>query len=71
MALEACIILFVVFAVLLVVGMPIGMSIAASSIATLLLVIPFEAPAFTSAQKMVSSLNSFSLVAIPFFIFLA
>ena len=38
------------FAVLLVVGMPIGMSIAASSIATLLLVIPFEA-AFTSAQK--------------------
>ena len=51
MALEACIILFVVFAVLLVVGMPIGMSIAASSIATLLLVIPFEAAAFTSAQK--------------------
>ncbi|MET1239170.1 TRAP transporter large permease [Enterococcus faecalis] len=45
------------------------MSIAASSIATLLLVIPFEAAAFTSAQKMVSSLNSFSLVAIPFFIF--
>ncbi|EGO8846008.1 TPA: TRAP transporter large permease [Enterococcus faecalis] len=69
MALEAGIILFVVFAVLLVVGMPIGMSIAASSIATLLLVIPFEAAAFTSAQKMVSSLNSFSLVAIPFFIF--
>lgn len=69
MALEAGIILFVVFAVLLVVGMPIGMSIAASSIETLLLVIPFEAAAFTSAQKMVSSLNSFSLVAIPFFIF--
>lgn len=42
MALEAGIILFVVFAVLLVVGMPIGMSIAASSIATLLLVIPLK-----------------------------
>ena len=69
MALEAGIILFVVFAVLLVVGMPIGMSIAASSIATLLLVIPFEAAAFTSAQKMVSSLNSFSRSNSVFYFF--
>ncbi len=70
MALEACIILFVVFAVLLVVGMPIGMSIAASSIATLLLVIPFEADCILpQLKKMVSSLNSFSLVAIPFLFF--
>ena len=51
MALEARHYLICSFAVLLVVGMPIGMSIAASSIATLLLVIPFEAAAFTSAQK--------------------
>lgn len=51
MALEAGIILFVVFAVLLVVGMPIGMSIAASSIATLLLVIPFEACIYLSSKN--------------------
>ena len=68
MALEAGLILFVIFAILLVVGMPIAISIAVSSICTLLLVIPFENAVFTSAQKMVSSLNSFSLIAIPFFV---
>lgn len=68
MALEAGLILFVIFAILLIVGMPIAISIAASSICTLLIVIPFENAVFTSAQKMVSSLNSFSLIAIPFFV---
>ncbi|MDU5336841.1 TRAP transporter large permease [Enterococcus sp.] len=68
MALEAGLILFVIFAILLIVGMPIAISIAVSSICTLLLVIPFENAVFTSAQKMVSSLNSFSLIAIPFFV---
>lgn len=68
MALEAGLILFVIFTVLLIVGMPIAISIAVSSICTLLLVIPFENAVFTSAQKMVSSLNSFSLIAIPFFV---
>ena len=68
MALQAGLILFFVFVVLLIVGMPIAISIAVSSIATLLMVVPFEIAVFTSAQKMVSSLNSFSLVAIPFFV---
>lgn len=36
MALEAGLILFVIFAILLIVGMPIAISIAASSICTLL-----------------------------------
>lgn len=68
MALEAGLILFVVFAILLILGMPIAISVAASSICTLLLVVPFDIAVFTSAQKMVSSLNSFSLVAVPFFV---
>lgn len=68
MALEAGLILFVVFAILLILGMPIAISVAVSSICTLLLVVPFDIAVFTSAQKMVSSLNSFSLVAIPFFV---
>lgn len=68
MALYASIILFCVFLCLLVLGMPIAISIAVSSIATLLLVVPFDISVFTSAQKMVSSLNSFSLIAIPFFV---
>ncbi|TCK98586.1 tripartite ATP-independent transporter DctM subunit [Natranaerovirga hydrolytica] len=69
MALEASIILFIVFAVLLFLGMPIAISIAISSLSTLLLVIPFDVAIFSSSQKMVASLNSFSLVAIPFFVF--
>ncbi|MGM0156691.1 TRAP dicarboxylate transporter subunit DctM [Enterococcus sp. AZ191] len=68
MALEAGLILFVVFVVLLIVGMPIAISIAFSSMMTLLLVIPFNVATFSSAQKMVGSINSFSLIAIPFFV---
>lgn len=68
-AIQAGLLLFSVFFVLLFLGMPISISIAISSIATLMLVIPFDVAIFTSSQKMVSSLNSFSLVAIPFFVF--
>lgn len=68
MALEAGLILFFVFVVLLIVGMPIAISIAFSSMLTLLLVIPFNVATFSSAQKMVGSINSFSLIAIPFFV---
>ncbi|MFV0503152.1 MAG: TRAP transporter large permease [Lachnospirales bacterium] len=69
MALEAGLILFIVFAILLFLGMPIAISVAISSITTLLLVVPFDVAIFSSSQKMVASLNSFSLVAIPFFVF--
>lgn len=68
MALNAGMILFCIFFILLILGMPIAISIAVSSISTLLLVVPFDISLFTSAQKMVASLNSFSLVAIPFFV---
>lgn len=69
MALEAGLVLFLVFVVLLIVGMPIAISIAFSSMMVLLLVIPFDVATFSSAQKMVGSINSFSLIAIPFFVF--
>ncbi|MFS1168644.1 TRAP transporter large permease [Enterococcus lactis] len=68
MAIEAGLVLFFVFVVLLVLGMPIAISIAFSSMMTLLLVILFDVSAFSSAQKMVGSINSFSLIAIPFFV---
>lgn len=69
MALDGGLMLFSVFAILLFLGMPIAISVAISSIATLLMVLPFDVAIFTSSQKMVASLNSFSLVAIPFFVF--
>ncbi|HCC4746471.1 TPA: TRAP transporter large permease, partial [Enterococcus faecium] len=46
MAIEAGLVLFFVFVVLLVLGMPIAISIAFSSMMTLLLVIPFDVSAF-------------------------
>ncbi|WP_066057739.1 TRAP transporter large permease [Robertmurraya korlensis] len=68
MVLQATIILVLVFAVLLAVGIPIAISISVASLATVLLVLPFDVAVFTSAQKMVASLDSFSLIAVPFFI---
>ncbi len=64
---KAIIVLILIFAILLAVGVPIAVSIAIASITTVLLVLPLDISVFTSAQKMVTSLDSFSLVAVPFF----
>ncbi len=68
MPLEAGLILFTIFAILLFLGMPISISVAISSLCTLFMVLPFDVAVFSASQKMVASLNSFSLVAIPFFV---
>ncbi|WP_280541102.1 TRAP transporter large permease [Chromohalobacter sp. 11-W] len=68
MILDAGLILILSFVGLLVIGVPIGICIAASSAVTILLVLPADIAIFTTAQKMVSSLDSFTLLAVPFFI---
>jgi tripartite ATP-independent transporter DctM subunit len=68
MILQASLILVLVFVVLLAVGIPIAISIAVASLSTILLVLPLDVAVFSSAQKMVASIDSFSLVAVPFFI---
>lgn len=68
MILEASLILLLVFALLLALGIPIAISIAISSLSTVLIILPFDIAVFTSAQKMVASIDSFSLIAVPFFI---
>lgn len=61
-------ILILTFVVLLGVGVPVAWSIGLSSIFTMLVSIP-AIPAFTTiAQRMTTGLDSFSLLAIPFFI---
>lgn len=60
--------LFGTFAVLLALGVPITFSIGLSSLATILLALPLEAAIAVVAQKMASGLDSFALLAIPFFI---
>jgi tripartite ATP-independent transporter DctM subunit len=68
MVLQASLILIIVFALLMVIGIPIAISIATASLATILIVLPFDVSVFTSAQKMITSLDSFSLLAVPFFV---
>ncbi|WP_212751661.1 TRAP transporter large permease [Halomonas sp. ATBC28] len=68
MMLDAGIILIATFLGLLIIGVPIGICIAVSSMATILIALPPEIAIFTTAQKMVSSLDSFTLLAVPFFI---
>jgi tripartite ATP-independent transporter DctM subunit len=68
MTLTAGLILLGVFFVLLLIGVPIAISIAGASIATMLILFPFDVAVFTSAQKMVTGLDSFALLAVPFFV---
>jgi len=62
------IVLVLSFTGLLAIGMPVAWSIATSSVLTLIVTIPFL-PAFTTvSQRMGAGLDSFALLAIPFFI---
>lgn len=62
------IVLVLSFTVLLAIGMPVAWSIAVSSVLTMMVSIPFL-PAFTTvSQRMGAGLDSFALLAIPFFI---
>ena len=69
MELVGALVLVISFIILLVIGVPIAFSIGISAILTML--VGIEAiPAFTTiAQRMATSLDSFPLLAIPFFVF--
>lgn len=56
------------FFLLLFIGVPISFSIGIASLLTIMLSIPFDAAITVISQKMASGLDSFSLLAIPFFI---
>ncbi|HPR62530.1 MAG TPA: TRAP transporter large permease subunit, partial [Prolixibacteraceae bacterium] len=62
------IILVVSFVLLLVLGVPIAFSIGISGILTMLVSIDSLAALTTFAQRMATGLDSFALLAIPFFI---
>ena len=61
-------ILVVSFIILLGIGVPVAYSIGLSSMCTLLLTIPSLPALSTLAQRMATALDSFALLAIPFFI---
>ncbi len=56
------------FVVLLGLGVPIAFAIGLSTVATMLMAIQTDPSLTTMAQRMATGLNSFALLAIPFFI---
>jgi len=62
------VVLFGGMAVLMAIGAPISISIGLPSAVSLVLVMGLEDGAATSAQRMFNGVNSFALLAIPFFI---
>lgn len=65
---QVLIILFGSFFFLLGIGVPISFSIGISSLLTVMVSLPFDAAITVISQKMASGLDSFALLAIPFFI---
>ncbi len=65
---QVFIVLFGSFFVLLGIGVPISFAIGLSSLATVMMSLPFDAAIAVISQKMASGLDSFALLAIPFFI---
>ncbi|MBN1379932.1 MAG: TRAP transporter large permease subunit [Gammaproteobacteria bacterium] len=65
---EAALILIVTFLILLFLHVPIAFSIGISTLLTMFLTIDFEPAVQTLAQRMASGIDSFALLAIPFFI---
>lgn len=68
MELSIIITLFLSFAIFLVIGLPISVGVALASFFSLLHLFPAEKAALIMAQKMLNALDSFGLLAIPFFI---
>lgn len=61
-------VLFISFFILLAIGTPISIGIGLASFLTILINLPFDVAVIASAQKMITGMDSFTLLAIPFFI---
>lgn len=68
LALQTGLTLLVIFPVLLLIGIPIAVTIGISSVAAILAALPWENAVFTASQRIFTGINSFSLLAIPFFV---
>ena len=57
-----------IFFILIMLGVPIAVSIALASVSTLMLSMSFDPAVTTMAQRLAGGLDSFTLLAIPFFV---
>lgn len=64
----AGLVLFITFFIFLIIGLPIALAIILSSIITLLLILPFDVTIVTAAQRMVTGIDDFTMLAIPLFV---
>ncbi|CAM3850572.1 TRAP transporter large permease [Cytobacillus oceanisediminis] len=64
----AGLILFASFFLLMFFGAPIAIAIILSSVITFLFVLPFDVAILTSAQRMVTGIDNFTMLAIPLFV---
>jgi tripartite ATP-independent transporter DctM subunit len=60
--------LLCLFLVMIALTVPIAIAIALSSLLIMAYIMPFDISVMTAAQKMITGIDSFSLLAIPFFI---
>ncbi|KAI4442646.1 TRAP transporter large permease [Schaedlerella arabinosiphila] len=67
-AVQVAIVMVVLLVVFLAFGVPIGVSIGLSSAVSMMCMLPDHIAFTTSAQRLFAGSNSFSLIAIPFFI---
>ncbi len=68
MELQAALVLVILFFFMLAMSVPVSFSIIASAIVTIIMFLTPEFGMFISAQKLVSGIDSFSLLAVPFFV---
>lgn len=68
MEISAAIVLVIVFAFLLIMGTPVSFSIITSATVTITMFLSPKFAMFIAAQKLTTGIDSFSLLAVPFFI---
>ena len=68
MELQAALVLVILFFFLLLMGIPVSFSIISSALVTIIMFLNPQFGMFISAQKLVSGIDSFTLLAVPFFI---
>lgn len=68
MTILAGLVLFITFFFFLLFGLPIALAIILSSLITLLMILPFDVTIVTAAQRMVTGIDDFTMLAIPLFV---
>ncbi len=61
-------ILLIACPILLLIGVPIAISIAVASVFAVIAALPIDSSLITSVQRIFTGMDSFSLLAVPFFI---